>query len=248
MDGEQKIAVNIQQKRQRIENEQKERESDPFFIGIMERAKNYKPKLEEPKKKGTKTEVFNYLVSEIKKLIKKEDEDKKYNNQNEAFYSLLAGYIAHDKYFKENTNGLIKNKPSLKKGLLISSPVGVGKTSIIKIFVNVTNYKLVNLIDIKDDWDQLHSFNCTNRHQIKNKYCSRNVMLFVDEAGREEKTSNRKYVLEEIIEIRHKKGLNISLLSNNNLNELKYKYGEYVSDRLNQMCNIIELKGKSLRD
>lgn len=166
--------------------------------------------------------------------------------------------------------------PSFDKGLLIVGNYGNGKSTIIKCFENLFrhNYKIAYEKHWKNinDWNYLRfkivschqivsDFEClpnANEKDVFNKTYSSFKYCF-DDIKKEKIASNfgLTNVMQTILEKRYDKKSKTYLTMNFNdqfpndtskaLEEIGLKYGNHIYDRIFEMFNIIEFKGKSFR-
>ncbi|WP_339626077.1 hypothetical protein [uncultured Winogradskyella sp.] len=151
--------------------------------------------------------------------------------------------------------------PSFNKGLLLVGKVGFGKTKIMTSFESVFkgykphNFKIVSVDDVVDDYEAIKS--PQEKIDFYNNY-TRGTMLF-DDLYSEKLASNygQTNTMKEIIMRRSRKNLKTHFTMNpvegyednpkGNLLALETFYGSRVVDRLFNMCNYINLNGKSKR-
>ncbi len=163
----------------------------------------------------------------------------------------------------------------MEKGLLIVGNFGTGKSSIFKTFYQLffeSNSRIIN-IKLKDN-SFLHQYKFGFAYHSSNqivkdfegytspeerklfwkKICK--GTRYIDDLTTEKEASNfgRFNIFEDILEMRYDQN-SITFASMNysgesiesTLDYLAQKYGERVYDRLFEMFNFIELKGKSFR-
>ena len=175
---------------------------------------------------------------------------------------IIKYFAVDDEFFK--CENLVKNmnEPSFKKGLLIIGKYGNGKTSILRTLSTMFNhfkmpirFRTVNSHDLVTEWESISSQG--GRHLFFEKYlCS---MLHIDDVKKERKASNYGTVeiIRDILEKRYDKKLKTFITCNyresdkeGNLKDALIefsRYGNHIYDRLFEMFNIIEFKGKSFR-
>ncbi|RED42597.1 hypothetical protein DFQ10_1083 [Winogradskyella eximia] len=151
--------------------------------------------------------------------------------------------------------------PSFDKGLLLVGKVGFGKTNIMKSFESVFkgykphHFKIISVDDVVDDYEAIKS----QQEKINfYKYYTRGTILF-DDLYSEKLANNygQVNIMKEIIMRRSRKNLKTHFTMNpvegyeddpkGNLLALVNFYGARVVDRLFNMCNYINLNGKSKR-
>ena len=133
----------------------------------------------------------------------------------------------------------------LHKGLFLIGNFGVGKTTILKtlaaIFDIINKRKMIFLSSL-----QLHEIIKENGVEIIAK-----SPMIIDEIGRENEvvkdygTEIRPIV--ELLTARYNNNAYTFATSNYNLDSLKKKYGQYITDRMVEMFNFIELTGETRR-
>lgn len=173
----------------------------------------------------------------------------------------LIYYFSRDKKFFECENLSRLSEPSFEKGLLIVGNFGNGKTSTMKVFEKI--FKGIPGIGFKgfSANESVAMFekcsNDTDRNEFE-KMMWRGTRYF-DDLKTERIASNfgKVNIFKEIIEERYNRTLKTYVTCNfkkdypNDLNaaldEFEEKYDSRVYDRLFEMFNIIEFKGKSFR-
>ncbi|CAA0230157.1 P-loop NTPase family protein [Tenacibaculum maritimum] len=177
------------------------------------------------------------------------------NDDNRKNIQTILRYFAGSEDFKDL--GTIKNKPSLSKGLLITGDIGVGKTLMFDIlqragkdiykkynnnrllFRNISCGNFVNLFMTSTKFSSNLDFNLPSYY--KNK-------LYIDDLGIEPLAFNQYELLESVLFERHRNNALTFITTNLTMTEILKRYGSRIGDRLPQMCNIINWKGKSLRN
>lgn len=160
---------------------------------------------------------------------------------HEIIYKLLL-YVIGD---EENA---LKQGLSLKKGLLLTGPIGCGKTSLMKLLrlfqpsqyrFNVRSCRDISFAFIRDGYDIIHQYTYGSLHDPFKLYC-------FDDLGTE---SNLKYygnecnVLGEILLTRYElfvvKGMLTHCTTNCNSSEIENFYGNRVRSRMREMFNLV---------
>ena len=169
--------------------------------------------------------------------------DEKFRN------SLFEKAQMNDKHMiiaKNYCDNFLKNK--VKKGLLFSGTVGVGKTyaaSCIANFLMQKNKKVLvmnlalYLMTIKKDWGKFENDYL--------KYVEDAELVIIDDFGIENITSfvNEKLFL--IIDTRYRSLKPLIITSNLTLEEIYETFGARVGDRISEMCIEIVCVGESKR-
>mgnify|MGYP000187126411 CR=1 FL=1 len=187
------------------------------------------------------------------------------SKENNIKLNTILNYFSKDPEFY---NSPILNKtlsePSFDKGLLIIGSFGTGKTAIMMTFSEIFkdlkgltghNYIFKNVFDIVMDYECLST---SHEKRVFYDKISKGKWLF-DDILTEEGANNygKINLFKRLLEIRysdkkityctcnynpsHPEGLEESLL------QFHHRYDGRVYDRLFEMFNIIEFKGKSLR-
>lgn len=222
-----------------------------------EEMKAYYRKLNEEKKK-TEAKILpaemyysfvnGWAITHDKPLVI--NEDTKINMR------VLNRYFARDESFAELCNPI--SKPSLGKGLLIVGGFGNGKTDFMKTyraalsfpgysFKSFTANEVVNMYeDCHEDYDKMVFWK-----QVLNGKCH------FDDVLTERTASNygKVELFKDIIEGRYDRGSTTYITCNyrnpgdveDALKQFGEKYGSRVYDRLFEMFNVIDWKGKSFR-
>jgi len=164
----------------------------------------------------------------------------------ESDYSIIYRLIA---YFLKDEETAIRYNLNLKKGILLSGPVGCGKTSLINIMkyltpvahkFSVKSCRDISLEFIKDGYEVIHRYANAKLYNAEPKfYC-------FDDLGIE---NNLKYygnecnVMAEIILSRYDifiaKKIPTHITTNLSASEIEMHYGIRVRSRLRELCNLI---------
>jgi len=186
----------------------------------------------------------------------------KLDEYNQSVFDMLCYYFSNDNRFVAFAENIGVKNPSLNKGLLLAGGYGVGKTTLMKLFMKNQRqvYHLYNAKKVaneyeKDGNDSIEIY--INKH--KNAYNDPAVFyqdcagLCLDDLGTEDvKTNygNKKNVICDIIEIRYERKLLGTLFhatTNLTADELSEYYGGRVVSRLRETVNVIQLKGDDRR-
>jgi len=199
----------------------------------------------------------------LEKFLKRfeEIEGVKFNEDYLDNIKVVLYYFAKDEAFFECKNLSTLSKPSFKKGLLIVGSYGNGKTSTMKVlralfehtpisFKAFTANRIVTRFEETNDNRERHGFMTTTK----------TGRAYFDDVKTEKEASNygKHNLMKDIIEERYNQKLKTYITCNyvdeddaenlvDALQEFHVKYGPRVYDRIFQMFNIIEFKGKSLR-
>lgn len=219
------------------ENYQKELEnSKPVF----------KPKtIVKPKKlKSIKPDFLFKLFQET--WVKTQKKELILNEDNQKIIFSLCQYFGRDS----------ESKLDLKKGLMISGGVGIGKTSMMMTFHEIGKrlvterddrfmwFKPINCNDLVSEFEdeEINSKDFHDRYKVSNRY--------FDDFGTERIASKfgKVNIMQEILEKRY---LDLKwkthITTNLTGEEIFEKYGFRVFDRLFEQFNFIEMNGNSFR-
>lgn len=238
-----------------------EEKNNPVFKPIKSIKKTKKVNLED-KIKITKGLIWHhfkefYKIETGKEFVGSKDSDSIKNIEP------IIKYFALDDDFV-NSERLLKdyNRPSLKKGLLIIGMFGNGKTTIMKTLSKMFDhynlpmkFKSVNAHDLVTEWESIETPG--DKSLFFERYLCR--FLYIDDVKKERKASNYGVteIIQEILQKRYDKKLKTFITCNyreldseenieDAINEFN-RYGNHIVDRVYEMFNIIQFKGKSFR-
>lgn len=210
----------------------------------------YLEQLNTPKvfKKFTADEIFKLLTTDEKDpdgdiMVKGLSVDK----ENEEVIRLLCYYFSGDERFE--LEGY-----DLKKGLVLFGGVGVGKSTLMKRFVNnqVQSFKVVMCRQVEDIFSQEGDktlVEYSHKHQISvngNIFGHQYLGICFDDLGTEPESKyygKATNVMAEIILNRYDNELPFNMThitTNCSTKEIFDRYGSRVTDRMKQMFNLIE--------
>jgi DNA replication protein DnaC len=194
----------------------------------------------------------------------KEQNELGFEVTNETIENLkpVMYYFLRDEKFFDCERLTDKSKPSFDKGLLIMGGYGNGKSSIMLALHTVLQFHSELSFAHRDANDVVSDYEQCKDAQEKEMLWKPLTIgrCFFDDVKTEEVANNfgKKNLFKDILEIRYKnKALthiccNYADGQNGNiqagLDEFGVKYGGRVYDRLKHMFNIIEFKGKSMRE
>lgn len=171
----------------------------------------------------------------------------------EVIYTVLRFFLQADDF---NSYGLIKNKPNLKKGLLIYGDYGVGKSQLFEIIRDMGR-ELATKANCNDLWfSQISAGSFVDEYMASTKDDHTNFRvenyyrgkLYIDDLGFEKKAFNKTELFGQVLFERNKRGSKTFVTTNLKPYELTEKYGERIGDRLPEMFNIINWSGESFRE
>jgi len=195
--------------------------------------------------------IFNFEIVNGKKFIL--TEDSKHN------LAVLCLYFSNDDRFFSAKRLTNLSKPSFEKGLLIIGSYGNGKSSMIETFRLILqsnpskSFKSASANQLVEDYESCQSPD-DKKHFWKNVTTGR---FHFGDVKTERVTNNygKMNLYKDVIEKRYENRPKTFIDCNydeggdleSGLDEFGLKYGSRVYDRLPEMFNIIEFKGKSFR-
>ena len=214
-------------------------------------------KVKEKKAKELMECITPFTAGQLGEYVLKNNPKFKVDQQNEKLFLLLCQYFANDALF-ENAGF------SLSKGILLSGPVGVGKTELLKIFCKNKRqcFHLISVFEIE-------AF-CQNKG-VENFetftgmvpgwggtidfFFQKSICWAFDDIGRESVVfdfGNKSDVVSKIIQTRYaKKNIvpfsSLHLTTNLTTAEIESRYDYAVKSRLREMFNYIPMEGKDRR-
>lgn len=224
---------------------------------------DYFDKIKQPKKEIefsiSAKELYKAFKSNFETVTGKEFkiiEDVTIKNLEPIIY-----YFSKDERFFECENLSKLSVPSFEKGLLIIGTYGNGKTSTLRVFEHI--FKMVKPITFKGYTanDVVNMFEKCDSDIDRDEFEARmwRGKRFFDDVKTEKMASNygKINLFKEIIEERYSRKLITHITCNFKegfegdleaaVDEFGEKYGSRVYDRIFEMFNIIEFKGKSFR-
>ena len=170
--------------------------------------------------------------------------------KDEQILQMLKAYFGKDKEAAENL-GI-----SLSKGILLSGPIGVGKTSIMYIFraclLNEYRFLIKPCSEVSFEFLQegagvIFQY---SRNSFKENRTPRTVCF--DDLGLEPQTSffgNKANVMREVILARYyyfqSQNMITHITTNMGAADIEKRYGKEVRSRLREMCNFISFPKES---
>lgn len=178
------------------------------------------------------------FITEAEKIfIRRNRPDIKFeiDDDNKEVLNLLYWYLVGN-----------SEKIDINKGILLIGSIGSGKTIML-----LTICKLIELLCSKII-TQVHSMKLASEIRANGKFDEYITKpLFIDDLGKEEESIKSWGTdirpITELIAMRYDTGSWTFATSNFKLETLQEKYSHHTADRMVEMFNIIELKGKSRR-
>jgi DNA replication protein DnaC len=209
----------------------------------------------QPFKREVKVSDFKFTKKEFWKLWIKHSAGKyQIDQRNQDVVFTIFRYFMQEPNFNEA--GLIKNQPSLDKGLLVYGDYGVGKTLLFETLHKIGK-ELITEHQFKGFW-----FNCisagsfieTYMKEATNKESNFRMQsfytgtLYIDDLGFEKMAFNKTEVFAELLFERNRNKVKTFCTTNLNPTSIVERYGERIGDRLPEMFNIIKWTGDSFRE
>lgn len=216
----------------------------------------------ERKEKANKAKEFMdcltpFSTNQLREYVLQQHPQFKVDDRNEKIFSQLCQYFANDPAFEKN--GLC-----LSKGLLLSGPVGVGKTELLKIFQKNKRqcFHLISVFEIetycqKNGVENFKSYTgmVPGWGNTPAYFYQKSVGWAFDDIGRESMVfdfGNKSDVVSKIIQDRYanKNRLpftSLHLTTNLTTAALESRYDYAVKSRLREMFNYLPMEGKDRR-
>lgn len=190
------------------------------------------------------------------------DQPFRFDDQVKPYYHWLCYYFAKDPRFMELSSRLGVENPSFDKGILLGGNVGVGKTTLMRLFqrnrrqvYTIQNAKAIaDLFEAKGE-ESMGQFIESPKlpvNDVENFYHT-NMGLCIDDLGTETLKNhygNKKNVIGDVIELRYDKGNAGTLLhltTNLTGDQVLGFYGQRVSSRIRQCLNVVDFLGQDRR-
>jgi DNA replication protein DnaC len=252
-------------------------ETDKYKISEYEQSKKIRvtPEQREYFKKIHQSHKEVEVKIDSKKLLQsfykafKHTECKDFDNGGgrlENLMCLINYFSKNQEFFNSNRlckseNGDFVSEPSFEKGLLVIGDFGCGKSSIMRAFkalfdghqLTFKSYTTNNIVTTFESYES-----GSERTEYINR--TKTATAYFDDVKTEKDASNfgKHNLMKDIIEERYNRGNKTYMTCNfckgdskksipSALGEFNTKYGPRVFDRLFEMVNIIEFKGRSLR-
>jgi len=180
----------------------------------------------------------------------------------ENIKAIMLYFLKDDEFF-ECKNLSYLTKPSFEKGLLIVGSYGNGKTSVMTAIektlkgIKGYNFKSYNTKEVVKMYESITVESELTKRDFDNKM-NYGIKMFDDlKAERDASNFGKVNLLSEILEIRYSNKKTTYATMNYKqgfegdiekaVDEIAEKYGDRLYDRVYEMFNIIEFKGKSFR-
>lgn len=214
--------------------------------------------------------VRDFAGFRIKQLFPGTDYKPSKSSNASVVFNLLCLYFANDPRFVVDAAAAEVENPDLRKGILLMGSIGLGKTTLMRIFsVNARQvFMMKTAATIANKWqthgqgdkkepgpniiDQLSTVHMLPVNDADNFY-HRHSGLCIDDIGTEDVKNNygnRCNVIGELIEARYSNraaGVFLHLTTNLTTQQLRDHYGPRVTSRLRETMNVIHLKGEDRR-
>lgn len=217
---------------------------------------------QERKKKEAKQKVMldcmtPFTAQQLREYVLKNNPGFTVDAQSEKVFSLLCRYFTNDPDFE-------KSGFKLNKGILLTGPVGVGKTELLRLFQKNKRqcYHLISVYDIEAscqkngvEFFQTYIGMVPGWGKTVNHFFQPNVGWAFDDIGRESVVfdfGNKSDIVSKIIQTRYMSKERVpfsSLHLTTNLTpaEIESRYEYAVKSRLREMFNYIPVEGKDRR-
>jgi DNA replication protein DnaC len=218
--------------------------------------------LQEQKQKQQKAKLLMealtpFTTAELKEYVLKANPQFRVDEQSEKVFHLLCQYFANDPDFE-------KSGFSLSKGIMLTGPVGVGKTEFLRIFSKNKRqcFHLLSVYEIEAacqkqgvETFQTYIGMVPGWGSKPEFFYQRSVGWAFDDLGRESIVfdfGNKSDVISKIIQTRYlsKNQMPFSslhLTTNLTPAEIENRYDYAVKSRLREMFNYIQVEGKDRR-
>lgn len=155
-----------------------------------------------------------------------------------------------------NAYGIIRNKASLDKGLLVYGDYGVGKSTLFDVIHEVGKtilkqsgstqlwFPRISTVHLLNMFYQAQK-DTTSNFKLESYYRGK---LYLDDLGIEDKAYNREEIIGKLLFERHRRKLKTYVTTNENPSAIADRYGNHIGDRLPEMFNIIKWEGESWRE
>lgn len=189
--------------------------------------------------------TWEEYLEDIQEIAEAEKMPLVIDQYNEEPIRLMAQYFSNSPEFEKN------GYYSLKKGLLVYGPVGVGKTQLMKLFTCSPKgiFRLVDCSDVagifkKSGEEGIEKFFKDQQFQYRNPFNHSIQGICFDDLGIESDGryfGNQVNVMERIMDVRYRSRnlLYTHIITNLNTKEINDRYGIRFLDRCKEMFNVI---------
>lgn len=203
--------------------------------------------------------VFDKLKPSKKSKIYfsgKTNTKKKLNPKQEVekWGEYFEGFSEEQKLKMYQTAKMIfeKMKSENKRGLYLVGGVGVGKTTLLKVFKEMAgkNKMFITKFEVKtsDLFLKLAELrNSPVSHNQLIKSYQQADYLFLDDLGVEKESQHREEIISSILDYRCSTNLPTIITSNLTLDELGEKYDKRIISRINGLCLVQKISGNDKR-
>lgn len=190
------------------------------------------------------------LEGKIKELSSRNGIPKKFENSTFESYDPSDNLIAFNKC-KE----FVKDFPN-SKSLLLTGPVGTGKTHLVASVINELNRKLYstyfgNIVDIISFIRSTYTKDSVLSEDEAISIITTEVdLIIIDDLGKENSSENTFYLLYQLINKIYENEKSVIITTNFNGGQLQGKLGERgkaIVSRMTEMCEPVILKGRDRR-
>ncbi|SHG77387.1 hypothetical protein SAMN05444483_1324 [Salegentibacter echinorum] len=167
-------------------------------------------------------------------------------------YCIFRYFLLMDDF---NADGMIKNKASLNKGLLVYGDYGVGKSTLFDL-IHEVGKEIIKKFQIAQLWfPRISAISLVSQYHWAQRDPSSSFVLqdnfrgklYIDDLGKEQKAFNREELIEKVLFERHRRKLKTFVTTNDPPSAIAQRYGAHIGDRLPEMFNIIKWEGESWR-
>lgn len=208
--------------------------------------------------------ISTFMINRAKEIFVPPQKPFVIDDDNFDLFELLCYYFIEDELnFFRKCKMLDVENPSLDKGLLIASNVGIGKTWMMKLFTKNARqvYFIRNAKDIAAKFATSEDKKIPEEYLVPFKNAVNDVsMLYqpiaglcIDDIGSEELKNNygnKSNVIGELIDERYQSNYTGPLLhgtTNLSAEQLNERYGERIVSRMRERFNFIPWDGKDRR-
>ncbi|WP_081209191.1 P-loop NTPase family protein [Salegentibacter sediminis] len=175
------------------------------------------------------------------------------DENHQIIFSIFRYFLLQPDF---NEFGIIKNKATLEKGLLVYGDYGVGKTTLFDAIHNIGRIILEHTRSTQLWFPRISTVHLLTRYYESQRDKTSNFKLgnyyhgklYLDDLGKEDKAYNREEIIGKLLFERHRRKLKTFVTTNENPSAITARYGNHIGDRLPEMFNIIKWEGKSWRE